>query len=99
MKSPKSFILLMVSTFLFLASCNKCYDCTKKCGNCVHPTKMPLSGCTGDSQLSGMSLEAWKVYLETNEGYTCTYANVTEEACGKENKKNKENAYYECVSK
>ncbi|MBX7201586.1 MAG: hypothetical protein IT240_03400 [Bacteroidia bacterium] len=93
------FVCLITASSLLMASCKKCYDCTRKCGNCTHATLPPLAGCTGDDDLDGKSVEAWKIYLETNYGYTCVYNNTTEEACGKDDKQNKEKSYYECLAK
>jgi hypothetical protein len=91
---------IFVSIFILsttLSSCEKCYDCTKKCGVCTSATLPTLSGCTGDESLNGASVDTWKIYLET-QGYTCTYNNVEENVCGKEARDNKKATFYECVS-
>jgi hypothetical protein len=91
---------IFVSIFILsttLSSCEKCYDCTKKCGICTSATLPTLSGCTGDENLNGASVDTWKIYLET-QGYTCTYNNVEENVCGKEARDNKKATFYECVS-
>jgi hypothetical protein len=93
MKLLYTLILLLVFSG---SSCKKCYDCTKKCGTCSSGGVV-LAGCTGDEALNGYSVDTWKVLLET-QGYSCQYNNVSEEACRKEEKKNKESTYYECVS-
>jgi hypothetical protein len=93
-------IVCVLSSFLF--SCNKCYDCTRKCGTCVKAGAPTLAGCTGDPSLNGFSVDSWKTLLESPSpeyGYTCSYANIEEEACGKSDKENKEKAFYDCVSK
>ena len=90
-------------TFLFavvafaIAGCNKCYDCTKKCGTCQNGLAV-VAGCQGDSILAGYSIESWKAYFES-QGYTCAYNNDVQEACGADNKKELENDYYDCLSK
>lgn len=93
MKKMLPLLLLCVAAF---SSCKKCYDCTKKCGSCTQ-NGVILAGCTGDDNLNGASVDTWKVYLEA-QGYTCTYNNIEEEACGKDDKTNKEEGYFECVA-
>jgi hypothetical protein len=88
--------LLFICLLLAFTSCKKCYDCTKKCGTCQNGATI-LAGCTGDDALNGASVDTWKIYLET-QGFTCEYNNVSEEACGKDEKANKEEGYFECVS-
>lgn len=92
MKRILPFIILIAC----FTSCKKCYDCTKKCGSCQNGAII-VAGCTGDENLNGASVDSWKIFLET-QGYTCAYDNVTEEACGKDDKTNKEKGYYECVA-
>jgi hypothetical protein len=87
-------VLLIVGSF---ASCKKCYDCTKKCGTCSLGA-ITVAGCTGDEALNNFSVDSWKVLLES-QGYTCSYNNVEEDACGKDDKANKEKGFYDCVSK
>lgn len=89
-------VLLFALIVVGFSSCKKCYDCTKKCGSCTNGG-ITLAGCTGDDNLNGASVDSWKIFLET-QGYTCTYNNVTEEACGKDDKANKEKGFYECVN-
>jgi hypothetical protein len=86
-------LLLIMSTF---TSCKKCYDCSKKCGTCTLNASV-LAGCEGDEALDGFSVDSWKLFLE-GQGYTCVYSSIDEEACGKEEKDNKEDADFECVS-
>jgi hypothetical protein len=88
--------ILCLALILGLASCKKCYDCTKKCGTCTNGPAV-LAGCTGDENLNGASVDSWKLLLET-QGFTCQFNNVSEEACGKEEKTNKEKGFFECVS-
>lgn len=90
-------ILLVFLIVLAFGSCKKCYDCTKKCGTCTLGA-VTVAGCTGDEALNNFSVDSWKVLLES-QGYTCQYANVEEEACGKEEKENKEKGFFDCVSK
>lgn len=86
--------VVFITTF---SSCEKCYDCTKKCGICTSVTLPTVSGCTGDESLNGSSLESWKLFLEA-QGYTCTYNNnVEENICGKDARDNKTSTFYECV--
>ena len=89
-------VLLSILLIVSFASCKKCYDCTKKCGVCQNGPVV-VAGCTGDEALNGFSVDSWKVLLES-QGYSCQYDNVEEEACGKDEKENKEEAYFECVS-
>jgi len=94
-------ILLFTSIFsliLFAASCNTCYDCTKKCGTCTNGS-IVVAGCDGDSILNGLSIESWKAYFE-NQGYTCNYNNdEMNDICGAENKKTMEDNHYDCLKK
>ena len=92
----KAALLFLVIVFA-IAGCNKCYECTKKCGSCQKGLSI-VAGCQGDSQLNGISIEAWKAALENN-GYTCAYNNDVQEACGLSNKKEMEKDYYDCLSK
>ena len=87
-------LLLIITSF---SSCKKCYDCTKKCGTCQLGSIL-VAGCDGDANLNGNSVDTWKIYLEA-QGYTCTYNNVSEEACGSDAKTSKESNSYSCVSK
>lgn len=89
-------LLILVFTLASLVSCKKCYDCTKKCGTCTNSLGT-VAGCEGDEALNGFSVDSWKLFLET-QGYTCSYNNITEEACGKEARDNKEDANFECLS-
>ena len=93
----KKIIFLFCAIALTVASCNKCYNCTKKCGTCQKGLVI-VAGCQGDSILNGISAEAWKAYFES-QGYTCVYNNDVQEACGSDNKKSLENKYYDCLSK
>ncbi len=79
-----------------MSSCEKCYDCTKKCGTCTNGTAT-VAGCEGDTVLQGFSVDAWKAYYE-NQGYTCEYNNVSQETCGKENKDELTSLHYECLT-
>lgn len=81
-----------------ISACNKCYDCTKKCGTCIKTGYPTLAGCQGDTALQGYSVEAWKSYYESY-GYTCTYNNTIESVCGQDNKNELSNKFYECISK
>jgi len=90
-------ILPLLLVILSFGSCKKCYDCTKKCGTCTLGA-ITVAGCTGDEALNNFSVDSWKLLLET-QGYTCNYANVEEEACGQDDKENKEKGFYDCVSK
>ncbi|MBP9152521.1 MAG: hypothetical protein KBF73_09585 [Flavobacteriales bacterium] len=81
---------------LALSSCDKCYDCTLKCGTCTNGT-VTVAGCQGDSILQGQSVDAWKAYFES-QGYSCAYNNTTQEACGKENKDELSDLHYECLT-
>lgn len=87
---------LLPMALLALSSCNKCYDCTKKCGTCTK-AGVTVAGCQGDSVLQGQSAEAWKAYFES-QGYDCVYNNTTQEACGKENKDELTSLHYECLT-
>ena len=86
-------LLILMAAF---SSCKKCYDCTKKCGTCQNGAVI-VAGCSGDANLNGASVDSWKIFLEA-QGYSCSYDNVTEEACGKDAKTNKQENYFECVS-
>lgn len=88
---------LSMLVLIGVSSCEQCYDCTKKCGTCTNGT-LTVAGCQGDSILQGQSVEAWKAYFES-QGYSCSYNNATEEACGKENKDELSSHYYECLTK
>ena len=90
-------IIILLLTITCFSSCKKCYDCTKKCGTCQLGSIL-VAGCDGDANLNGNSVDTWKIYLEA-QGYTCTYNNVTEEACGSDAKSSKESSNYSCVSK
>lgn len=80
-----------------LSSCEKCYDCTKKCGTCSKTGFNTVAGCQGDTALNGYSVEAWKAYYES-QGYTCVYNNTVENVCGDENKEELSGKFYECLS-
>ncbi len=93
----KKYLLLLAVFTLTVAGCNKCYNCTKKCGTCQKGLAV-VAGCQGDSILGGVSIEAWKAYFES-QGYTCAYNNDVQETCGADNKRELENKYYDCLSK
>lgn len=89
-----TFALIMCLAFI---ACEKCYDCTKKCGTCSKTGFATVAGCQGDSALNGFSVEAWKALYESN-GYTCSYNNTVENVCGKENKEELSGKFYECMA-
>lgn len=84
-----------IVVLLAISSCNKCYDCTLKCGTCTQGS-LTVAGCEGDSALGSYSIEAWKAYFES-QGFTCTYNNDEESVCGKNNKEAKEDDHYDCL--
>ena len=88
--------ILPIGIMLLLGSCDKCYDCTKKCGTCTNGTAT-VAGCQGDTVLQGFSVEAWKAYYES-QGYSCQYNNETQNVCGKENKDELSSKNYECLT-
>lgn len=90
------FIAFALLTGLVFSACEKCYDCTKKCGICTKEGYETLSGCQGDTALNGFSVEAWKLHLES-QGYTCNYNNTVENVCGKEDKEELSGKFYECL--
>lgn len=87
----------LLATILTLGSCEKCYECTKKCGTCTLDADV-RAGCQGDSVLQGHSVEAWKAYFES-QGYTCAYNNTSQDVCGSENKDELSSHHYECLTK
>ena len=87
---------LLGALTMALGSCEKCYNCTKKCGTCTNGTTT-IAGCQGDTVLQGFSVEAWKAYYES-QGYTCEYNNATQNVCGKENKDELTSHHYECLT-
>jgi len=90
------FIALTIVTIIAFSACEKCYDCTKKCGTCSKTGFATVAGCQGDTALNGYSVEAWKAYYESM-GYTCSYNNTVENVCGKENKEELSGKFYECL--
>lgn len=96
----KALLIIFTALGLLIAisSCKeKCYDCTLKCGTCIKQGAV-VAGCDGDTALQGFSIEAWKVGLES-QGFTCTYDNDVQEACGEDNKKTLQDDHYTCLSK
>lgn len=94
----KAFLFVATAiTSIGLMSCEKCYECTKKCGTCTLLTAT-VAGCQGDSSLQGQSIEAWKAYLES-QGFACAYNNDVQEACGDDNKSTLTAQSYTCLSK
>lgn len=91
-------IITLTSLFaaILLGSCEKCYDCTKKCGTCTID-QTTVAGCQGDSVLQGQSVEAWKAFFES-QGYTCAYNNTEQSVCGNDNKNELSARYYECLT-
>lgn len=87
----------LLTSVLTLGSCEKCYECTKKCGTCTLGSDV-RAGCQGDSVLQGYSAEAWKAYFES-QGYTCVFNNTTQDVCGSENKQELSSKHYECLTK
>lgn len=83
---------------LSMASCKKCYDCSKRCGTCTQPGFPPLAGCNGDESLNNFSVEAWKLYLE-DQGYTCVLSEIKEETCDNADKELKQANNFNCVNK
>lgn len=91
-------IITVIGCFILAAAgCQKCYDCTKKCGTCALTGQTTKAACQGDTVLQGYSVEAWKAYYETL-GYTCTYNNAVQSVCGEDNKEELSGKYYECIS-
>ncbi|MBX7183182.1 MAG: hypothetical protein K1X82_13815 [Bacteroidia bacterium] len=96
MKNLAFVLFSLLSIALF--SCNRCYDCQRKCGTCTNGFVI-VAGCDGDSILDGASVDAWKAYFES-QGYTCTYNNPpSEEVCGSEDKSTYTDKGYTCTSK
>jgi hypothetical protein len=89
-------IVLGLMLTVAFSSCEKCYDCTLKCGTCTNGI-VTVAGCQGDSILQGQSVDAWKAYFES-QGYSCAYNNTTQETCGKENKDELSDLHYECLT-
>jgi len=95
------FANFLIGIFIILSasSCKKCYECTRKCGSCVKQGQNTLAGCDGESFLNGVSVDTWKVTLES-QGYTCTYNNPpAQEVCSADGRKTYENQSYTCVAK
>lgn len=82
----------------FINSCTKCYNCEKKCGTCTKAGNQTLFGCNGDSHLNGISVDSWKLYLES-QGYNCVYNNQNAEICNEADKDIREAESYTCVKK
>lgn len=91
------FLFSVIIGGLVFSSCEKCYECTKKCGVCTKEGFETLAGCQGDTALNGYSVEAWKLHLES-QGYTCAYNNTVENVCGEENKDELSGKFYECLT-
>lgn len=97
-KNMKKIFFICCSLIIMfgVVACEKCYDCTKKCGTCTKAGFATVAGCQGDSALNGYSVEAWKAYYESM-GYSCSYNNTVENVCGKENKEELSGKFYECL--
>jgi hypothetical protein len=97
----KLFFLSSLIALGSLSACKKCYDCTKVCGTCTKANSPTLFGCTGDAALGGISVEAWKAYLESpSQGYSCSYNNQTDnDVCDDTQRQLLENSNYSCIKK
>ncbi len=88
-------ILAALGLIIAISSYKKCYDSTLKNGT-FKKLGVTVAGCDGDFVLGNYSIEAWKVFLES-QGYACTSNNEEREASGSDNKKTLENDNYTCL--